>query len=233
MYKIYGYIYLLLPKAKPPSSLCGNHWCFSPPPPFFFSSFSLCIVLGSSFKSSSPFMCAERTLHSSPIVTTTASCKLITTGFIVFVVHRVIESFLLLLLLCDRTEMWRRKWRRSYRSSSSLKAGIFTIHRRSPPLLYEPYQANNVKIRANEITIHSCLHTKHFFSTFNRSLISTTCLVPPDTYGTKMMNQMNLRETNWIPRIDSWRVEFGMMCKQRNVWLVVQFFLIIDMTTPQ
>ncbi|KAG2251900.1 hypothetical protein Bca4012_099410 [Brassica carinata] len=42
-----------------------------------------------------------------------------------------------------------------------------------------------------------------FFSTFNRPLISTTCLEPPDTYGTKMMNRMNLRETSRIQRIDS------------------------------
>ncbi|KAG2285558.1 hypothetical protein Bca52824_045162 [Brassica carinata] len=31
-----------------------------------------------------------------------------------------------------------------------------------------------------------------FFLTFNRPLISTTCLEPPDTYEMKMMNQMNL-----------------------------------------
>ncbi|WZZ65999.1 hypothetical protein YC2023_077369 [Brassica napus] len=78
------------------------------------------------------------------IVTTTASCKLITTGFIVFVVHRVIESSLLLLVFCSRTEMWRRKRRRSCRSSSSLNAGIFTIHRRSTMLSYESYQATNL-----------------------------------------------------------------------------------------
>ena len=100
------------------------------------------------------------------IVTTTASCKLITTGFVVFVVHRVIESSLLLLVFCSRTEMWRRKRRRSCRSSSSLNAGIFTIHRRSTMLSYESYQTTNVEIRENEITIHSCLHTKNFLLHF-------------------------------------------------------------------
>ncbi|KAG2280442.1 hypothetical protein Bca52824_051662 [Brassica carinata] len=42
-----------------------------------------------------------------------------------------------------------------------------------------------------------------FFPTFNRLLISSICLEPPDTYGTKMMNRMNLRETNQIQRIGS------------------------------
>ncbi|CAN6859475.1 unnamed protein product [Brassica oleracea var. botrytis] len=54
------------------------------------------MVLGSSLKSSSPFMYAKKTLCSSLIFTTT-------------VVHKVIViSSLLLLVLCSGTETWRR-----------------------------------------------------------------------------------------------------------------------------
>ncbi|KAF3562752.1 hypothetical protein DY000_02012755 [Brassica cretica] len=80
------------------------------------------MVLGSSLKSSSPFMYTKKKLCSSPTVTTT-------------VVHRVIESSHLYSCWYYIAEPRRGGERRqSCRSSPSLDAGIFTIHRRSAPL---------------------------------------------------------------------------------------------------
>nr|VDD23025.1 unnamed protein product [Brassica oleracea] len=80
------------------------------------------MVLGSSLKSSSPFMYAKKTLCSSLIVTTT-------------VVLRVIESSHLYSCWYYVAEPRRGgERRRSCRSSPSLDAGIFTIHQRSAPL---------------------------------------------------------------------------------------------------
>ena len=78
-----------------------------------------------------------------------------------------IESSLLLLVLCNRTETWRIDERcRSCLSSTSLDARIFTTHQRFTQLPSKPYEATNVEIRANEITIHSCLRTKRFLLHF-------------------------------------------------------------------
>nr|VDC96678.1 unnamed protein product [Brassica rapa] len=80
------------------------------------------MVLGSSLKSSSPFMYTKKTFCLSPIVTTT-------------VIHRVIESSHLYSCWYSVSEPRRgRERRRSCRSSPSLDAGIFTIYRRSSPL---------------------------------------------------------------------------------------------------
>ncbi|CAN6989595.1 unnamed protein product [Brassica rapa subsp. trilocularis] len=86
-------------------------------------SFCLRMVLGYSFKSSSLFMCAEKTL---------VRLRSATSERPFFTI----------------TQCW------------NISTGDPT------PLPYEPYQATNVEIRANEITIHSCLRTKRFLLHF-------------------------------------------------------------------
>lgn len=72
-----------------------------------------------------------------------------------------IESSLLLLVLCNRTETWRIDERcRSCLSSTSLDAGIFTTHQRFTQLPSKPYEATNVEILARD------LRPKHFPSHF-------------------------------------------------------------------
>ena len=155
---------------------------FSSSPP---SVFALFLVISS-------FMCAERTFRSSPIVTTTASCKPITTGFIVFVVHRVIES--LYSCWCFVAEL---------RCGGESDVGAAALHRHSTlessqsigdPHRYHMSRTKPPMLRSEQMRSPSTLACvpRIFFLTFNRPLISTTCLEPPDTYEMKMMNQMNL-----------------------------------------
>lgn len=181
MYKLYKYIYLLLPTAKPSSSLWGNPWCFSPPSPFsyllFFPSFCLRMVLGYPFKSSSLFMCAEKTL-----------VRLRSSPPLPLANYSPSDSSYLLSI------EWQSHLYSCWFNVAEPRRGgeserpLFTITRcwnistgDPTPLPYEPYQATNVEIRANEITIHSCLCTKRFLLHFQLIALSVPLVLSHQT----------------------------------------------------
>lgn len=151
---MYKHIYLLLPKLSQAVVFLASHHLpcliFSSPPPVLVLFLVLPLYLPLRYwkrlcvrlRSSPPLPLANRSPHDPSYLLS-------------------IESSLLLLVLCNRTETWRideRCW--SWLSSTSLDAGIFTTHQRFTQLPSKPYEATNVEILARD------LRPKHFPSHF-------------------------------------------------------------------
>ena len=151
---MYKHIYLLLPKLSQAVIFLASHHLpcliFSSPPPVLVLFLVLPLYLPLRYwkrlcvrlRSSPPLPLANQSPQDPSYLLS-------------------IESSLLLLVLCNRTETWRIDERcRSCLSSTSLDAGIFTTHQRFTQLPSKPYEATNVEILARD------LRPKHFPSHF-------------------------------------------------------------------